>query len=370
MEAEKKFWVGFNLVKGIGSARMRMLLDYFGSAEAAWQASSADLQQAGLSARLIATLDLVRSSDALSKTCALIDDRQIQVFIWDDPKYPRRLKEIEHPPPVLYVSGSFEEVDQWSVAVVGTRRVTAYGRQVTEEIGQKLAQHGVTVISGLARGVDALAHQAALKNGGRTVAVLGCGVDQIYPPEHRNLARQICEAGGLMSDYPPGTPPEAANFPPRNRIISGLSQAVIVVEASEKSGALITAAFAAEQGREIFAVPGYIYAPQSKGTNNLIRLGGHLYMDIEEVLESLHMTQLEMKKTARAQLPADAGEAALFTLLGNEPIHVDEIQEQVDLPIEQVSALLALMELKGLVRQVGAMRYIAVYEKQADYDIG
>ena len=168
--------------------------------------------------------------------------------------------------------------------------MTAYGRQVTEEIGQRLAQHGVTVVSGLARGVDALAHQAALKNGGRTLAVLGCGVDQIYPPEHRNLAKQICQAGGLVSDYPPGTPPEAANFPPRNRIISGLAQAVIVVEASEKSGALITAAFAMEQGREVFAVPGYLYAPQSKGTNNLIRAGGHLFMDIEDVLESLHMT--------------------------------------------------------------------------------
>jgi DNA processing protein len=310
VNAEKKFWVGFNLVKGIGAARMRMLLDYFGNAQLAWQANDADLQAAGLNPRHIAALDLVRGSDVLNKTLELIAEKQIEVLIWDDANYPRRLKEIDHPPPVLYVSGSLEEVDQWSVAVVGTRRVTAYGRQVTEEIGQGLAQHGVTVVSGLARGVDALAHQAALKNGGRTLAVLGCGVDQVYPPEHRNLAKQICLAGGMVSDYPPGTPPEAANFPPRNRIISGLAQAVIVVEASEKSGALITAAFAAEQGREVFAVPGYIYAPQSKGTNNLIRAGGHLFMDIEDVIESLHMTQIEMKKAARTQLPGDANEAA------------------------------------------------------------
>ncbi len=348
---------------------MRRLLDFFGSAQLAWQANDTDLQEAGLSARHIAALDLVRHSDVLDKTWNRILNEKIQVLIWEDTQYPRRLKEIDHPPPVLYFSGSLEEVDQWAVAVVGTRRVTAYGRQVTEEIGQRLAQNSVTVVSGLARGVDALAHQAALKNGGRTIAVLGCGVDQIYPPEHRNLARQIIDSGCLVSDYPPGTPPEAANFPPRNRIISGLSQAVIVVEASEKSGALITAAFAAEHGREVFAVPGYIYAPQSRGTNNLIRAGGHLFMGIDDVLKSLQMTEISMQKAARTLLPGNADEAVLYTLLGNEPIHVDEIQERIDMPVEQVSAMLTLMELKGLVRQVGSMRYIAVYENQADYEV-
>jgi DNA processing protein len=335
----------------------------------AWEASDTDLEAAGLSPRIITTLNQIRFGDALDKTLEIIRSKEIQVLIWDDPEYPRRLKEIDHPPPVLYISGRIEEVDQWAVAVVGTRRVTSYGRQVTEEIGQRLAQNGVTVVSGLARGVDALSHQAALKNSGRTLAVLGCGVDQIYPPEHRNLAAQIIQSGALISDYPPGTPPDAANFPPRNRIISGLSQAVIVVEAGEKSGALITAAFAADQAREVFAVPGYIYAPQSKGTNRLIRAGAHLFTDIEDVLKSLQMTHLEMKKAARVHLPSDANEAALYALLGNEPIHVDEIQEQIEIPIEQVSALLTMMELKGLVRQVGGMRYIAVFEDQAGYAV-
>ena len=172
--------------------------------------------------------------------------------------------------------GAITTEDQWAVAVVGTRRITAYGRQVAEEIARGLVQNGVTVVSGLARGVDAVAHQSALKNGGRTLAVLGSGVDNIYPPEHRKLADEINQSGAIISDYPPGTPPDSANFPPRNRIISGLAQAVIVVEAGEKSGALITAAFAAEQGRDVFAVPGYLYAPQSLGTNRLIHDGARI----------------------------------------------------------------------------------------------
>jgi DNA processing protein len=368
VEQEKIFWVGFNLVKGIGSARMRRLLDFFGSAEQAWRAENEALLAAGLSPKLAAALEQVRQGETLDKTLETIDRTGIQVVIWNDLEYPRRLKEIDHPPPVLYISGELSETDPGAVAVVGTRRVTAYGRQVTEEIGRDLAINSVCVISGLARGVDALAHQAALRNGGRTLAVLGSGLDQIYPPEHRSLADQICERGALISDYPPGTAPDAANFPPRNRIISGMAQAVIVVEAGEKSGALITAAFAAEQGREVFAVPGYLYAPQSRGTNQLIRAGAHIYLNVEDVLRTLNMTHLEMHRSARSILPSDSTEATLFALLGREPMHVDAIQEQAELPVEQVTAVLTMMELKGLVRQVGGMRYIAVFEQPAEYD--
>ncbi len=265
------------------------------------------------------------------------------------------------------MTGTISEQDQWTVAIVGTRRVTAYGRQLTEEIARGLAQNGVTVISGLARGIDSIAHQAALKNQGRTLAVLGSGVDNIYPPEHRQLAAQIVELGAIISDYPPGTPPEAANFPPRNRIISGLAQAVIVVEAGEVSGSLITASFAAEQNREVFAVPGYLYAPQSRGTNALIRSGAKIFIDLQDVLSCLNLSNSKNQREARSVLPADASEAQLYALLGREPLHIDEIRMLSSLPIEQISAALTMMELKGMVRQMGGMRYIAVFEKGAEY---
>jgi DNA processing protein len=227
----------------------------------------------------------------------------------------------------------------------------------------------MTVISGLARGVDAVAHQTSLKAGGRTIAVLGSGVDKIYPPEHRGLAEQMIERGAIMSDYAPGTPPEASNFPPRNRIISGLSLAVVVVEAGETSGALITAEFAAEQGREVFAVPGSILAPQSKGTNKLIQNGALSLLGVNDLMQALDITRVGEQKAARKIMPADAIEAKLLTVLTNEPLHVDEIRNQAELPIEKVSAALVLMELKGMVRQVGGMNYVAAREEQAEYRV-
>jgi DNA processing protein len=247
--------------------------------------------------------------------------------------------------------------------------VTPYGRQITEELSSFLAANGLTVISGLARGVDAIAHQAALKAGGRTIAVLGSGVDKIYPPEHRGLAEQMMERGAVVSDYAPGTPPDASNFPPRNRIISGLSLAVVVVEAGETSGALITAEFGAEQGREVFAVPGSILAPQSKGTNKLIQKGALPLLSVKDLMQALDITRVGEQKAARKIMPSDATEAKLLSVLGTEPLHVDEIRNQSELPIEKVSAALALMELKGMVRQVGGMNYVAVREGQADYNV-
>jgi DNA processing protein len=227
----------------------------------------------------------------------------------------------------------------------------------------------MTVISGLARGVDAIAHQTSLKAGGRTIAVLGSGVDKIYPPEHRALAEQMMERGCIISDYAPGTPPEASNFPPRNRIISGLSLAVVVVEAGETSGALITAEFAAEQGREVFAVPGSILAPQSKGTNKLIQNGALPLLSVNDLMQALDITRVGEQKAARKIMPADAIEAKLLTVLTHEPLHVDEIRNQSELPIEKVSAALVLMELKGMVRQVGGMNYVAVREDESEYRV-
>jgi DNA processing protein len=366
---DKRYWVGFNLVKGIGAVRLQALMDHFGSLEVAWQAPVDALQAAGLGPKLAERVTQVRASVDLVKFMAQIEAQGISILTWEDELYPPRLKEIDQPPPVLYVRGALTAEDAWSVAVVGTRRVSAYGRQVTEELASFLAANGVTVVSGLARGVDAIAHQAALKAGGRTVAVLGSGVDRIYPPEHSQLAEKMLSSGALISDYAPGTPPDASNFPPRNRIISGLSMATVVVEAGETSGALITAQFAVDQGREVFAVPGNILAPQSKGTNRLIAQGARPMLSGRDMLDILNMTRVTEQRQVRKSLPSDEVEASLLNILTHEPLHVDEISRQTNLPIERVSATLTMMELKGLARQVGGMNFVAVHEDQAEYSV-
>ena len=363
-----RYWVGFNLVKGIGAVRLQGLRDHFGDLALAWQSPVDALQSAGLSPKLAGRVAQMRASVDLDKVLGRMKAQGIGILTWDDDLYPKRLKEIDQPPPVLYVRGVLTTEDSWAVAVVGTRRVSAYGRQVTEEVASFLATNGVTVISGLARGVDAIAHQSALKAGGRTIAVLGCGVDRIYPPDNSQLAERIMVCGALLSDYPPGTPPDAANFPPRNRIISGLSMATLIVEAGETSGALITAQFAVDQGREVFAVPGNIFAPQSKGTNRLIAQGAHPMLSVRDLLDVLNLTRVSEQRLVRKVLPSDETESKLMSVLTHEPMHVDEIRNQTGLPIERVSATLVMMELKGMVRQVGGMNYVAIREEQAEYE--
>jgi len=347
--------------------RVRMLLDFFGDIETAWNASSESLLKAGLGEKLVKSIQQVKATCDLEANWENIVRRNIQVTTWEDAGYLERLRELDQPPPVIYSRGNLMPEDDWAVAIVGTRRMTVYGKQVADEISRSLASQGVTIVSGLARGVDAVAHQAALDAGGRTIAVLGSGVDQIYPPEHEKLAARIITQGAIVSDYAPGTAPDSANFPPRNRIISALSRAVIVVEAGDSSGALITAAFAAEQGREVFAVPGQIHAPQSQGTNRLIQQGARLLLNPKDVLEVLNMTQLPEQSQLRQVLPSDPTEAILLSILSREPKHIDEIRMHSELAIEQVSATLAIMELKGMVRQVGGMQYVSVREEPSEY---
>jgi DNA processing protein len=364
---DKRFWVGLTLVRGIGAVRLRALINHFGDAASAWQGSADELRAAGMGPKVVERLLEARKSVDLDQLWDKIIAQGIKILTWADELYPPRLKEIEQPPSVLYVRGELLPEDHFAVAIVGTRKVTPYGRQVTEELSAFLAANRVTVISGLARGVDAVAHSAAIKAGGRTMAVLGSSVDRIYPPENRALAEQMMTRGALISDYPVGTAPDASNFPPRNRIISGLSLAVVVVEAGETSGALITAEFAAEQGREIFSVPGSILAPQSKGTNKLIQNGALPLLTPQDLMQALNLTRVGAQKSARKILPADEVEAQLMNTLGDEPMHVDEIRNQTGLPVEKVSATLVMMELKGMVRQVGGMNYVAVREIQSDY---
>jgi len=365
---EKRYWIGINLVKGIGAVRLRALLEFFGDAKSAWDATPAELGAAGLSKKIVERFTDTRNKVDLDKLWDEIAEKDIRVMTWNDADYPARLREIAQPPPILYLRGDFIEEDAWAVAIVGTRRVTSYGRQVTEEVASFLAQNGVTIVSGLARGVDGIAHQAALKAGGRTLAILGSGVNRIYPPEHRTLAEQITQSGAVISDYAPDTPPEGSNFPPRNRIISGLSMATIIIEAAETSGALITANFALEQGREIFALPGNIFAPQSKGPNKLIQKGAHPLLSPRDILEVLDLTRINQHQSAQRTLPTDATEAQLLNSLTHEPIHVDEIRAKTGLAVEKVSSTLVMMELKGMVRHVGGMNYVTVREMQGEYE--
>lgn len=364
---DKQYWVAFNVVRGIGAVRLQGLIDHFGDAAAAWQGSPEELRAAGVTGKVLERLLEIRNTLDVEALWERILAQGVRIITAQDDNYPRHLKEIEQPPPVLYARGELLSEDDFAVAIVGTRRITPYGRQVTEELAAFLAGNGITVVSGLARGVDAAAHAAALRAGGRTLAVLGSGVDRIYPPENRQLAEHIVERGAVLSDYPVGTAPDAGNFPPRNRIISGLSMAVVVIEAGETSGALITAGFAAEQGREVFAVPGSILAPQSKGTNKLIQSGALPLLSGADLLQALNLTRVGAQKSARQLLPADDVERQLLETLGSQPLHVDEIRSQTGLPVDKVSAALVMMELKGMVRQVGAMHYVAVREVQSGY---
>jgi DNA processing protein len=368
-DEQKPYWLGLNLVKGIGAIRMKRLIVFFGEASAAWHASPSMLAQAGLSRRIIDNFIQVRREIDPGRIIQDLAAKDIQVLTWLDLAYPVRLKEIDAPPPVLYVRGELHPEDEWAVAVVGSRRITPYGRQVAQEIASFLARNGVTVISGLARGVDTVAHTEALQTGGRSLAVLGNGIDRMYPPENRKLANRLIENGALISDYPPGTPPEAANFPPRNRIISGLSLAVVIIEAGERSGALITASFAADQGRDVFAVPGGIHARQSRGTNYLIQQGARPLLKPEEILESLDLAMVMEHRTVRRVLPENDLEASLLENLSMEPIHVDELTLSVRSSVQEVSAALAMMELKGMIRKVGSMRYVVVRETQPIYEV-
>jgi DNA processing protein len=368
MSDPRRYWLGFSLVKGIGAVRLRKLLDFFGDAETAWNAPQQSLIESGLTPKLSERVIQVRATIHVDRLWDETLAKGITVITWDDAGYPSYLLNVDQPPPILYLRGSLTSDDAYAVAIVGTRNVTPYGRQVTEELASFLARNGVTIVSGLARGVDAIAHTAALKSGGRTLAVLGSGVDRIYPPEHQKLALEMIQHGAIISDYAPGTPPDASNFPPRNRIISGLSLAVVVIEAGETSGALITAEFALEQGREIFAVPGNIFAPQSKGPNRLIRSGAHPLTEWKDILEVLNLTRNTEQRAVRTIIPADDVEARLLRSIGHEPVHVDDIRNASGLPIEKVSAALTMMELKGMVRQVGGMQYVSARETQEGYE--
>jgi len=364
-----KYWVGFSLITGIGRVKLNQLESYFGNLENAWQATPADLKQSGLDSSSVHTITSWRPKISLEAEMEKLDRYGVKVFTCHDPEYPSRLKEIYDYPPLLYVRGSLLPVDEWCLAVVGTRWPTVYGRQVTEEIVADLAQNKITIVSGLARGIDSIAHHSTLEAGGRSLAVFACGLDIVYPSENANLAHRIIQQGAVISEYPLGTRPKAENFPRRNRIMSGLSLGVLVVEAGESSGALITAHLALEQNREVFAIPGSILSSASSGTNHLIQEGAKLVRSYTDILEELNLTAVARQMELKEVIPASDTESLLLKQLGTEPTHIDEVCRSSGLPASMVSGTLAMMELKGLVKQVGAMNYVLSREAREEYRV-
>lgn len=365
-----KYWLGFNLVKGIGPTKLQALLDFYGDVASAWKATERDLERVGLDRRAIATFIETRAEVDLDAYLKQVQDASITVLTWESEAYPRYLREAPAAPPVLYVAGEILETDRWAVAVVGTRRLSPYGRQMTHELVSGLVQNNVTIVSGLARGIDGIAHKTAVELGGRTLAVLGSGIDCLYPPEHRNLARRIIKEkrGAIITEYPLGTQPDAKNFPPRNRIISGLSLGVVVIEAGERSGALITTNYALEQNREVFAVPGNINSRASVGTNRLIQQGAKLVSGVQDILDELNLTMAPQQMVVQMAMPESEEEAALLAHLTRQPSHVDDICRASGMSSADVSSTLAIMELKGMVQQVGGMRYVLTREPGPVYD--
>lgn len=357
MEASR-YYLGFNLVPGMGPARIARLVAHCGSIEAAWHADAFALAAAGVEARASAALLAARARLDLDAELERVARAGATLLTLDDPAYPRLLRNIPGAPPLIYVRGSINAADEWAVAVVGTRGPTTYGREAAYRLAGDLARSGVTIVSGLALGVDAIAHSATLEAGGRTLAVLGSGVDMPYPERNRKLAARVVEQGALISDYPLGTPPTAANFPPRNRLISGLSRGTLVIEAGERSGALITVEFALEQGREVLAVPGSIFSRQSVGALRLLRDGAALVTCADDVHAALDMTAAGVQREARAELPADPVEAAVLELLSYTPAHIDELTRAAGLPAPAVAAAVTILELKGLARQPAPLHYV------------
>jgi len=357
--AVERAWLRLHLTRGLGRVGLNRLMTAFGSPEAILAAPRDWTRRTGIRPGVAEALPAA-DAQLLRRAEELLERDGVRLIsFWDEADYPPLLRHLPDPPALLYRRGRLTE--QPALAVVGARRASQAGRRLTGEICAELASRGITIVSGLARGIDTAAHEGALRGSGQTVAVLGCGIDQIYPPENRHLFREIAEAGALLSEYPPGTAPLAGHFPARNRIISGLAQGVLIVEAAEGSGSLITADFALEQGREVFAVPGPVYAETSGGVNRLLKEGAHLVTGPTDILDVLwpgtpSRGQRQKEDSLLEKLSGTA--LTVYRNLGREPLHIDELARKTGLTPMDLSAILLHLELQGGVEQLPGMRYL------------
>ena len=388
LSADTKSLIHLNLISGIGNHTIRRLLAAFGSAEKSIAATSAELAQIdGLTPDVRQQLIDGRSRAPLAQELELIEQHQCHIVTINDDTYPPLLKQIDDPPVLLYIIGDFPLQHTLSIAIVGSRSPTEYGKTTSQQLSYQLAERGITIVSGFARGIDTCVHRGALEANGRTIAVFGCGLSIIYPETNRALAAEIIESGALISEFPMTVPPRGKNFPRRNRVISGLTLGTLVVEASERSGSLITARHAAEQGREVFAIPGQIFSNVSRGTHSLINQGATLINSVDDLLDALpqNYTQIlggesleppsakQPDKIARPQsvekrstptpqpkanLNLTPDEQTVLSAMGAASVHIDEITRVTQLPIGKVSSLLVMLELKGIVQQLPGKQFV------------
>ena len=355
------FWNAIAQINKIGPKRFKKLYNHFPSMEAALRASLSELIQSGLEEKIASEFILKRSEINPQAEWEKLEKENIKVITVKSEKYPKLLKETYTPPPLLYYKGNLSDNDEFPIAVVGTRKFTPYGKQVTEQIVTHLAQNGIVIVSGLALGIDALAHQAALNANGRTIAILGSGIDNqsIYPAHNRFLAQKIIDSGGLIAtEYPIKTMPLKQNFPARNRIVSGLSLGTLVIEGPKESGALITARHALDQNREVFAVPGNITSKNSIGPNILIKMGAKTVTSASDILETLDLTQATDFIANQKIIPESKEEEIILQYLSQDPIHIDDIVRSSQLSITTITSTLTIMEMKGKVKNIGSMNYI------------
>lgn len=359
-------YIALNLLPNIGPVRVQRLLERFDTPEAVLAARANELSETkGVGRDTASLIAGWREHIDLDAELAKIDKRGLHVLTPADELYPALLKQIHDPPLVLYIWGELTPADAHAIAIVGSRRTTHYGTEAARKFGFQLAHAGLCVVSGLARGIDTAAHEGALASGGRTVAVIGSGLGQLYPPENMAIAERIAESGAVVSEFPIDFPPEKRSFPLRNRIVAGWCRGTLVIEAPEKSGALITAGQAAESDRDVYAVPGPIDRPTSRGANRLIQQGAKLVMDVGDILEDLETfaftpapTEISAPKAKGAATTLTGAEKALYEAMGDEEWHIDQLALSANMPLPEVSATLLRLEMKRLVKQLPGKHFV------------
>jgi len=360
---QKDFYVLLSMVGGLGPRRLEALTGVFGNPENAWHGSEKDLYSVpGMPRKVIDNLLALRNRVDPGEEINKLREKGVRVISLEEPAYPPCLRHIYDPPRVIYIKGKPEVLHHPMFAVVGARRASYYGQKVAAKIAGELSLTGLCIVSGMARGIDTAAHMGALKESGNTVAVLGCGVDVVYPRENRKLMAQIIEKGAVISEFPPGTSPAAGNFPQRNRVISGLCRGVLVIEAGDKSGSLITVDFALEQGREVFAVPGQVTNPLNRGAHRLIKQGARLVEEAADILEELGYSPEQRDSSGNEGegniINLTPQEKKVYNIISDSPISSELIIGKSGMEPSEILSLLSLMEIRGLIRQLPGHRYV------------
>ncbi len=355
-----KYLNALNKIEGVGSQKIKFLLDFFETAENVWKAGSGDLKKSKISGALAEKIIAEREKINPDEEWEKMKKENIKMLTLESSEYPELLKEIPNPPHILYIKGEINFNSNPILTIVGSRKYTSYGKQAAYELSRELARAGITVTSGMALGIDSFAHRAALDIGGKTVAVLGSSLEDanIGPRSNFELSRDIINSGSLVSDYPLGVSSAPGNFPARNRIMAGLALGTLVIEAAQESGSLITASLALEFNREVFAVPGSIFSPQSEGSNKLIKSGAKIVSGVKDILEELHIEQKKEAEKIKTIIPATKEEEKILKTLSFDPLHIDTIAKMTKLEASVASSTLAIMEMKGMVKNIGGQNYI------------